>query len=73
MQALQCEKCPYLEFFWSLFFDIPGEYGDLQSNLSVFSPNAGKYGPEIRTVFTENSEYGYFLRILSILMQQSYF
>ena len=35
MQALQCEKCPYLEFFWSLFFDIPGEYGDLQSNLRI--------------------------------------
>ena len=31
-------KCPYSEFFWSVFSRI--QY------LSVFSPNAGKYGPE---------------------------
>ena len=30
-------KCPYLEFFWYVFWHIQGEYG---------SPNAGKFGPE---------------------------
>ena len=32
-----------LSFFWSVFSRILTEYG----YLSVFSPNAGKYGPEI--------------------------
>ena len=47
------EKCPYSEFFWSIFSafglnDTP--------YLSVFSPNAGKYGteePPIRTLITQ--------------------
>ena len=42
-----CKKSPYLEFFWSIFSHI---------YLSVFSPNAGKYGQEnlrIRTLFTQ--------------------
>ena len=38
-------KCPYSEFFWSLFSRIRTEYGEIQS-ISVFSPNAGKYRPE---------------------------
>ena len=33
-------------FFWSVFSDIWTEYGDLRSEISVFNPNAGKYGPE---------------------------
>ena len=44
------EKCPYSEFFWSVFIHIRTDYRD------VFSPNAGKYGPEklrIRTLFTQ--------------------
>ena len=44
-------KCPYSEFFWSVFPSIRTEY------LSVFSPNAGKYGSEkfrIRTLFTQS-------------------
>ena len=43
------EKCPYSEFFWSVFLRIWTEY------LSILSPNAGKYGPEklrIWTLFT---------------------
>ena len=46
------KKCPYSEFFWSLFFLIRTEYGEF--GLSVFSPNRRKYGPEklrIRTLF----------------------
>ena len=49
------EKCPYLKFFWSVFSRIRTEYGEIRS-ISVFSPNAGKYGPEklrIWTLFTE--------------------
>ena len=40
------KKCPYLEFFWSVFSRI----------WTKFSPNAGKYGPKklrIRTLFTQ--------------------
>ena len=42
------KKCPHSEFFWSVFFSA--------TYLSVFSLNAGKYGPEnfqIRTLFTQ--------------------
>ena len=39
------EKCPYSELFWSAFCRIQTEYGEIL-RLSVFSPNAGKYGPE---------------------------
>ena len=39
------EKCPYSEFFWSVFSHIQTEYGDAPY-LSVFKPNARKYGPE---------------------------
>ena len=37
------EKCPYSELFWSVFSRIRTEYLEI---LSVFSPNAGKCGPE---------------------------
>ena len=46
----QRKKCPYSELFWSVFSHIWTEY------LSVFSPNAGKYGREklrIRPFFTQ--------------------
>ena len=39
------KKCPYSELFWSAFFRIRTEYGEI-IYLSVFSPNAGKYWPE---------------------------
>ena len=39
---LHCVKSVQMRaYFWSLFSCIPTEY------LSVFSPNTGKYGPEI--------------------------
>ena len=50
------KKCPYLEFFWSIFSCIRNRYGKRQSNLSVFSLNAGKYKLEklrIWSLFTE--------------------
>ena len=37
------EKCPYEEFFWSVFSRILTEYGKYANYLSVFSPR--KYGP----------------------------
>ena len=40
------EKCPYSEWLWSVFFRIRTEYERYLVFLSVFSPNAGKYGPE---------------------------
>ena len=36
------EKCPHLEFFWSVFSRIRTEYGEIP-HISVFSSNAGKY------------------------------
>ena len=58
------EKYPYLELFLSAFSHIWTEYGEILCisshsdtlYLSVFSPNAGKCGPEnlrIRTLFTQ--------------------
>ena len=52
------EKCPYSEFFWSVFSHIWTEYWK-NPYLSVFSPNAGKYGPK-------NSEYGHFSRSVNL-------
>ena len=45
------EKCPYLEFFWSIFSRIWTEYGEISVTpytpyLSVFSLNTIKYEPE---------------------------
>ena len=45
------EKCPYSEFFWSVFSHNRTEF----EYLSVLSPNVEKYGPEelrIRTLLT---------------------
>ena len=39
------KMCPYLELFWSAFFHIRTEYGEIE-HLSVFSPNVAKCGPE---------------------------
>ena len=50
------KKCPYSELFWSLFSRIRTELRRDTPYLSVFSPNAGKCGPEwlrIRTPFTQ--------------------
>ena len=45
------KKCLYSELFWSVFYRIRAEYGEI----SVFRPNSGKCGPE-----HNNSEYRYF-------------
>ena len=51
-----CEKCQYSRFFWFVLSRIWTEYGEIPY-LSVFTPNAGKYGPEeklqIRTFFKQ--------------------
>ena len=40
------DKCPYSEFFWSVFSCIRTECGEIQS-ISLFSVQIrGKYGPE---------------------------
>ena len=42
MKDIRCVKSVYIRSFsWSVFSRIRTEY-----NLSVFNPNAGKYGPE---------------------------
>ena len=44
---IHCVKCVKIQsYFRSVFSRIRNEYGDTKY-LSVFSPNAGKYGPEI--------------------------
>ena len=40
---LYYEKCPYSKLLWSAYSSIRTEYGEY---LSLFSPNAGKFGPE---------------------------
>ena len=53
------KKCPYSEFFWSAFFlHFPAFGLNTAPYLSVFSPNAGKYG---KNADQNNSEYGLFL------------
>ena len=41
------ESAQIPSFFWSVFSHIWTEYGEIRTRKnSVFSPNAGKYGPE---------------------------
>ena len=48
---LHCVKCVQIRsFFWPVFPSIRTEYGDTKY-ISVFSPNAGKYGTEKTTRF----------------------
>ena len=66
------EKCPYSEFFWFVLFRIRTEYGEY---LTVFSPNAGKHGPEklrIRTLFTQFM-YKLAMEDLPVLLLFAYF
>ena len=55
------EKCPYLEFSWSLYSRIRAEYGDLRSK-SPYSVRMQEYTDQ------KNSEYGHFLRPISQLI-----
>ena len=48
-----CEKCPYSEFFWSIFSRVPTEYGDIlricpysvrmQENTDLKNPEYGRF------------------------------
>ena len=49
------EKCPYSEFFWSIFSHIWTNYGDLLC-ISLYSIRMGENADQ------KNSEYGPFLR-----------
>ena len=40
------EKCPYSELFWSAFFRIRTEYGEILSVFLRIQSDAGKCGPE---------------------------
>ena len=46
------EKCPYSEFFWSLFSLIRTEYGEIRRYSVWMRENA----------YQKNSEYGHFSR-----------
>ena len=51
-----CEKCPYSEFFWSVFSRIRTGYGEIMSSYSVrMQENTDQ----------ENSKYGHFSRCKS--------
>ena len=48
-----CGKCPYLEFFWSVFSCIRTEYGDIRSE--------SRYSVRMQgNTVQENTEYGHF-------------
>ena len=49
------EKCPYSELFWSAFFRIRTEYGEIRT-ISPYSVQMRKNADQ------NNSEYGHFLR-----------
>ena len=50
-----CEKCPYLEFFWSLFSRIQTECGEIR----IISPYSVRMW---ENTDQKNSEYGDFSR-----------
>ena len=55
------KKCPYSEFFWSLFSRIRTEYGDLR--------NKSPYSVQIReNKDQKNSEYRHFLHSVTLFM-----
>ena len=49
------KKCTYSEFFWSVFFRIWTEYGNLLYN-SLYSPRMRE------NTVQKNPEYGHYLR-----------
>ena len=53
--CLLCEKCPYSEFFWSVFSRIRTEYGEIQS-IFPYSVRMRKNSDQ------KNSECGHFSR-----------
>ena len=65
------ENCPYLELFWPAFSRVRTEYGEIQY-LSVFSPNAGKYG-KIRTRITPNTDTFYAVLTTNLNSSQEIF
>ena len=57
IKKYHCVKCVQIRsFFWSVFSRIWTEYGEILY-LSVFSPNAGKYGPEKTYLDTFHTVY----------------
>ena len=55
------KKCPYLEFFWSVFSQIRTEYGEIRS-ISPFSVRMRENTDQ------KNSEYGHFLRSINVFL-----
>ena len=53
------EKYPYSEFFWSDIFQRLDRIQKDTDYLSVFSPNAGKYGPKTPNTDTFCAVLGY--------------
>ena len=51
-----CEKCPYLEFYWSFFFRFWTEYGEIR-NISPYSVRMWDNTDQ------KNSKYEHFSRI----------
>ena len=49
-------------FFWSVFYHIWNEHGDLRRWISVFSPNLGKYRQEIKSVLGKHKVAKFLLR-----------
>ena len=57
-----CEKCHYSELFWSAFFRIRTEYGEIL-RISPYSVRMRK------NMDQNNSEYGHFLRIVLFIFE----
>ena len=50
------EKCPDTEFFWSIFFCIRTEFGDLLQNKGKYGPEKTPYLDTFHTVNTTKSK-----------------
>ena len=53
LTMIHCVKSVQIRiFFWSVLSRIRTDYGEVSLYLSIFSANAGKYGPEKLRIWT---------------------
>ena len=56
MKRSLCKKCPYSEFFWSVFSHIRTEYGEI-GNISSYSVQMRENANQKKSEYFSRSEY----------------
>ena len=82
-QLSLCEKCPYSEFFWSVFSRIRTEYGEKRSISVQMRENTNQKNSEYghfhavetrqESVFKVVQEYGFWNFFLNLELKQVFF